>query len=322
MSNSHEDSFDHIPRDVEALSRFDKESEEILRSFLGPINGSESPPIIYHYTDANGLRGILETGRLWLSDIFTLNDPSELRHGIFWAAKILKKNGPKEFARFFEDFFKSESNVNRANYFICSFSSRGNDLAQWRAYANNGRGYALGFDAKRLQMAFEKHGCDIPALPAQAPGINRKKRVPGTFPITYSDHKLAKIYTKIINLIPLPLPANRSDQANLLSTLVVRVLTASLLFKHKAYRNEKEYRFLELHGTMKPRQVILRTRLDALIRYREFDWKKRAAGSLRTIVVGPAADRQKGFQFAQDCVRMFCSSPVDISCSDIPYRAL
>src|SRR5258708_4976630 len=208
MSNSHEDSLDLIPRDMEdALRKFDKESEEILRSFFEPINSSEPPPIIYHYTNGDGLRGILETGRLWLSDTFTLNDPSELQHGVSLAVRILKKNvanGPKEskkFARFFEDFFKSESNMKRANYFICSFSSRGNDLAQWRAYANNGRGYALGFDAKRLQMAFEKHGCDIPALPAQAPGINRKKRVPGTFPITYSDHKLAKIHTKIINLI-------------------------------------------------------------------------------------------------------------------------
>ncbi len=304
----------------ETLDRFDQESNKTLHSFLDPINASEPPDIIYHYTNADGLRGILETGRLWLSDIFTLNDPSELEHGVLLATSILRKNAAngseesKEFARFFENFFKSETNMRRANYFICSFSSRGNDLAQWRSYANNGRGYALGFDAKRLQKAFETHGCDIP-VPAKA------QKVPGTFPITYSDHKLAKIHSRIINLIPFPLPSNPSDMAKLLSILVARVLTASLHFKHEAYRNEKEYRFLELHGVMRPSQVSLRTRPDALIRYREFDWKKRARGSLTTIIVGPAAD-EKGLQFAQDCVRMFYSSPVDIIESGIPYRAL
>jgi hypothetical protein len=33
------------------------------------------PPIIYHYTNDAGLRGILESGKLWLTDIFDLNDP-------------------------------------------------------------------------------------------------------------------------------------------------------------------------------------------------------------------------------------------------------
>lgn len=304
----------------ETLDRFDQESDKILHSFLDPINASEPPHFVYHYTNADGLRGILETGRLWLNDIFTLNDPSELEHGVLLAARILRKNAAngseesKEFAKFFENFFESEKNMRRANYFICSFSSRRNDLAQWRAYANNGRGYALGFDAKRLQMAFEKHGCDIP-VPAKA------QKVPGTFPITYSDYKLAKIHSKIINLIPFPLPSKSSDRAKLFSILIARVLTASLHFKHEAYRNEKEYRFLELHGIMKPSQVSLRTRPDALIRYREFDWKKRARGSLRTIIVGPAAD-QKGSQFAEDCLRMFNLGNIKITSSDIPYRAL
>jgi hypothetical protein len=137
MSNSHENS---IPQDMrEALDKFSKASQEILERFLAPMEATEPPPIIYHYTNDVGLRGILETGQLWLGDIFNLNDPSELQHGLFLAARTLKSkaaNGPREteeFARFFENFVKSESNLKLASYFICSFSSCDNDLGQWRA---------------------------------------------------------------------------------------------------------------------------------------------------------------------------------------------
>jgi hypothetical protein len=46
--------------------------------------------MIYHYTNSAGLKGILESGNLWFSDIFGLNDPSELRHGLGCAIDILK----------------------------------------------------------------------------------------------------------------------------------------------------------------------------------------------------------------------------------------
>jgi hypothetical protein len=55
------------------------------------MEATEPPPLIYHCTDDAGLRGILETGKFWLSDIFNLNDPSELKHGYSLATSILKK---------------------------------------------------------------------------------------------------------------------------------------------------------------------------------------------------------------------------------------
>lgn len=337
MSERQENSAEFIPLDLrEALDSFSRESQEVLDSFSAQINAAEPPALIYHYTNDVGLRGILETGQLWLSDIFNLNDPSELTHGFSLAVDILKRkaaNGSEETKQFLEsleNFSKPERFMNAGNYFICSFSSRGNELGQWRAYADNGRGYAIGFEAKALEMAFVSNGCDDPAPPAQAP----KKGRPflGTFPLTYSDSRLTEIYTEIIDrmfaLISLPHgrdlthPVRVSFLAKLATTLVVRVLLAGLHFKHEAYNNEMEYRFLEGHGRMERWQVKLRPRPYSLTRYREFHWKRTAAKAIKHIVVGPAADHQKGFQFAQDCVRMFCSYPVDITSSHIPYRAL
>jgi len=67
-----------LPRDVQS---FNVEAENILGSFAASLQGQVPPPILYHYTNDVGLKGIIEAGQLWFTDIFDLNDPSELKHG-------------------------------------------------------------------------------------------------------------------------------------------------------------------------------------------------------------------------------------------------
>lgn len=149
-----------IPQDmIDALAKFDSTAKQIIDSFCKTLESQEPPQTIYHYTNDVGLKGILETGQLWLSDIFNLNDPSELSHGFSHAVKILNNkaaNGPPESKLFARDFsnFHQRGMQGAAHFFVCSFSRDDADLGQWRAYADNGRGYALGFDAKVLENSF------------------------------------------------------------------------------------------------------------------------------------------------------------------------
>ncbi len=69
--------------------------------------------------------------------------------------------------------------------------------------------------------------------------------------------------------------------AQLTTLLRVHALHAAVHFKHEAYNNEKEYRFLEVHGGDQPPEVKLRVRRYSLIKYREFDWRTAAAGALK-----------------------------------------
>ena len=62
---------------------------------------------LYHYTDGQGLRGILESGRLWFTDYRHLNDPSELTHGIKMAhdaARLLGNGADGRACLFLETF--------------------------------------------------------------------------------------------------------------------------------------------------------------------------------------------------------------------------
>src|SRR6516225_9633698 len=237
MSTSHHPSPDLIPEEMRnALAKFGEEAEQILTSFAISLESYQPRPIIYHYTDDVGLRGILESGRLWLTDIFSLNDPSELKHGLSLAVRILNEkaaNGPEESKLFARDFGSLNEAIRRsAHYFVCSLSERGDDLGQWRAYADNGRGFALGFDAKVLENAFTK-----------------KDRIPipnnSTFHITYDDARLFAIQSQIVekmrNLILMPSGRGLQDatinvyMAELQMLVTLHMLQSTLFFKHEAY---------------------------------------------------------------------------------------
>ncbi len=326
-ANPHMTSERSFPQDMEdALDAFCVEAQTIIDTFLKTLEAQPIPPVIYHYTDDVGLRGILKTGQLWLTDIFNLNDPSEMKYGFSHALRILNSkaaNGPPEskiFAKQLEDFALSERIERTGFYFICSFSSCGNDLCQWRAYADNGRGYALGFDTKALRSVFtQERGSRIPNYP---------------FHLTYDKAHLGEIQLmiieKVFGLISLPRgrkleSAARDAYMHWLSTwFMVYALRAALCFKHKAYQNEKEYRFLQIHPATTPPKFELRARPHELVKYREFDWRSGASGALKKIVVGPAADHEKAHRFAKECLRLWQgdAETVEITHSKIPYRAV
>jgi hypothetical protein len=300
----------------EHLEKFKSEAKQIIASFVEKLK--EPPPIIYHYTSDVGLKGILDTGEVWLTDIFNLNDPSELRHGLSHAIDILKgklANSPLQSKKFVGDLvtlFEQGGIPGFGHFFICSFSACGDDLGQWRAYGDDGRGYALGFDAKVLEDGFI--------------------RSPNTeaFYITYDDGKLDTLLDQIIESyrgtldLDLTLQSGVSvDEMALLYTwLTVYLLRATVFFKHGAYANEKEYRFLEFYGAdVQPPDVKHRARRYSLIRYRRFDWRSVAIGALKEIVAGPAAHRRNASQFARDCLQLYHAGAVPIVYSAIPYRA-
>lgn len=302
-----------VPPNVQkAIDQFQIEADQILQPFVDKLKEKTPPPIIYHYTGDLGLRGILETGQLWLTDVFSLNDPSELNHGFSFLLKALmnKAASPdaQNFAQGLVEFSKRVGIRQSGNYFVCSFSESRDDLGQWRAYADNGRGYVLGFGTTELETAFTKDG-----QPAYAQAS----------PLTYDDALLEDIHGQIVEkLFQLTsLPCSTAVQAEWYTFRTLKALNAGLYFKHEAYSNEREYRFLEAHPIDQPVPgVKIRYRPYSLIRYREFNWRQLAPGALKQIVIGPAADRQKAHQFARDCLRFFHSRTVQMSRSDIPYQ--
>lgn len=113
---------------------------------------------LYHYTSADGLLNILKSGMLWFSSIHHMNDPSELRYGMMMALDELRRIQPDTkgaAARLVQrSIYALEQGAPTTpfNYFIASFSHHADDLGQWRAYGDNGKGYALGIKPEYFKI--------------------------------------------------------------------------------------------------------------------------------------------------------------------------
>jgi Protein of unknown function (DUF2971) len=315
-----------IPPDMESeLEAFDRSCNAVASQFVRELEAEPPPPILYHYTDDAGLRGILESGILRLTAVSNLNDPSELKHGFYHAIEIINRRaaeGPPEskiFAQQFERFLIDDGIDVAAHYFVGCFSAAGDDLGQWRAYADNGRGFALAFDTASLEDAFVKASLSR--------AFNNS-----TFRVAYDDAKAALLHTQIIDavfpLISLPRARHLNPQTlheymgELLTRTWAHCLRTALFFKHEAYANEVEYRFLQLHAADPVPEVKYRTRPYELVRYREFDWRAGAAAALKKVVIGPAADKTKGALFVKECLRAHHRGPsVELTASAAPYRS-
>ena len=206
-----------------------------------------------------------------------------------------------------------------AHYFVCRFSRAADDLGQWRAYADNGRGFAIGFDGRMLEEGFTKGA-----------GAATSGRM--SFPLTYGNDPLRQMYQQIIDKsIPFVSAVRGRDLSDdaitkyleqLSINVSVTIVRAALFFKHQAYSNEEEHRFLEIHQAGPVSDLKFRGRPYSLIRYREFDWRSVSPEALKRIVIGPAADESVAFQFVTDCLRVFhIPSGVTTMVSEIPYRA-
>lgn len=314
-----------IPDDMlAALESCYESCEARVNRHAAGVDAQMPPKTIYHYTDSVGARGILESGTIRLTDIFDLNDPTELRHGVLRASEILDLEAPKihPAGKIFAEHFKSfvtEGTQKAGDFYVASFSASGDDLGQWRAYANNGRGFALGFDGKVLETSFAQHEVGVKSS--------------CTFPVCYDEGVLRDIQNDLIRqtvpLIASPQGRNLAgDEINeymktLSINLSVPAIRAALFFKHFAYRNEEEYRFLQIRSVNAPKgDVKTRVRGYSETRYIEFDWGKSVPCSLKEIVVGPAAPFDEAKLFIENCCRLFMGSlgAVKITRSDIPYR--
>lgn len=118
--------------------------------------------LVYHYCSAESFQAILESGKLRFSDINMMNDSTELRwaYSIFEeaATRLINRTGiseqvPTMTVEFFDavDQVLSQGQL-IAHPFISCMSLDGNSLDQWRNYADDGRGYAIGFRAKALMQ--------------------------------------------------------------------------------------------------------------------------------------------------------------------------
>lgn len=118
---------------------------------------------LYHYTNLDGLCGILKSKHLRFSSCRNYKDADAEAEAI---KKILEETLPhcEHFKSSIKNFVLNDQNKQyqddlslieevmniRANSYIASFSKINNNRELWKKYADNGNGVVLGFDQKYI----------------------------------------------------------------------------------------------------------------------------------------------------------------------------
>lgn len=233
-SNMVEDSI--LPGASEQLVPELKKLLEQSQIDLRTASATPSEPI-YHYTDAAGLFGILTKRQIWATDSRFFNDPKEVRHGRRLLAEVassfhstVKSQGARDFLTRLK---QGAGPWNLKPYFITSFSAARDSLSQWRGYANDGAGYALGFDASRLDLAVLRRN-ELDASHARL------------FKVEYDEAKqrslLARYVKLAVDLFEHGVAKPRGDVGSLEMAFHAAVEPHVLYFKNPGFVEEREWR--------------------------------------------------------------------------------
>lgn len=119
------------------------------------------PERLFHYTTAMGLKGILDSGRLWATHYRFLNDESEVDYGMFVVkacADSLKAVHHDELTNQFLDIILGSVNPfdGMVDCYIACFCTEDDLLNQWRDYGGGDGGYALGFKTRSIGRRIER----------------------------------------------------------------------------------------------------------------------------------------------------------------------
>ncbi len=118
------------------------------------VDRKQIPNCVYHYCSTSALRSIVESGRFRLGNVFFMNDYTEVEWFMEICRRVIKTGCYQ--AAFRKNLLGLLSRPFDHIYCGC-FSEAQDDLSQWRGYADDGRGVAIGVD---LNVILEKNKGD------------------------------------------------------------------------------------------------------------------------------------------------------------------
>jgi hypothetical protein len=192
------------------------------------------PPEVFHYTDTVGLIGILQNrGELWATDVRCMNDTRELTLGYcLLKAAIDERSNHQAYAILSP--LMSHPAYKAGIVFATSFSEERDLLSQWRAYADNGMGFAVGFLSDRLSDLRLDGKNPLHKLMRVEYDLDTQKRRAGQL-VDQALESLTVMITKVLD---------HQDEQLLTVALGLILPTFAATCKNVGFAEEKEYRIV------------------------------------------------------------------------------
>ena len=295
---------------------FDELSDRIYEQIWKPPTRG-IPKTVYHYTNADGLLGILNSKRVWATDCRSLNDETESQLGVLLAADVAKARALEatdgKLKSFYGSLWEYLREEEEEHNFVFSLSSEPDDLTQWRTYARDGRGFTIGFETAALlgnSQANDDHY--------------------GFSQVIYSPRKQRLDVTKYLSVFE-ELVTNCEFSGRKLESFIDQacvvldwaISSQSVLFKHASFTSEGEWRVNTYPDTEPQAEVKVRASAGRLIPYVELQLcgEEQNCLPISCIGIGPGF-RDSGVNFALKKLCRQTGFDVEIYNANTPYRRL
>jgi hypothetical protein len=269
----------------------------------------ETPEILYHYTDAKGLLGILDTNEIWATSYRIMNDAREFEYGFDLISEAYPQRGNRH-DRFgelpFEDSTYAEAvKKNKWVYesdciFVASFSAEHDLLSQWRGYAGLHSGYSIGIRSDSLKKS------------------NFAEAI-----LMRCSYEKSQQLEMIKSIIDNYLPRMRAEEDIIrmmdhASMAAHEVACQSIQFKHKSFGEEREWRLVV--GPIDPvyEKICHRAGEMMIIPYVKIYYPKGV--QIEHIVVGPGPHQERNAGSLRQMLLVKGKNAVRVDNSIIPFR--
>lgn len=286
------------------------------------VNIFDQPPpeeVLYHYTSADGLKGMLGGRTLWATNIEYLNDITEFRHGELVINEIVKrrKRGAKgDRGAFFKALDEFPSIFGAEDVFVVSLSEAPDLLSQWRGYTPSNCGFNIGFDPAALIEA--ARFMDNMQLVQCIYDERKQKEFANSLLDSFLDMWLAECRE-----------GNPEEavqfKKNLFPIICFRISAtfAAASMKHHTFSEEREWRLLGV--CRQPDRHRFRIGKSSLTPYIEIKWGDESEAPksqpIRSVSVGPCPDPGASKRSISMLLRSCDVSGVSVQNSEIPFRS-
>lgn len=185
--------------------------------------------VLWHYCSVETFAAIIEGGLIRLGDLLHMNDSKEIvwfdevvQAALLRRAETLSEHRRQEFWAMYQ--------ANQHTRFSFCLSEDGDLLSQWRAYAANGSGVAIGFQASTLPQV--KHVPYLHANPATTFGL---------FQVIYDRTEQDALVEALLE----PICAKGDHDADFsFGLLAAHFSSQGVLTKNPAFKEEREWRLV------------------------------------------------------------------------------
>lgn len=258
--------------------------------------------IYYHYCSIDAFMKIVIQKKIRLCNVMKLNDEEECIDIDRIIDEVVNENNDwnndKNVLELIKDYKKHKVVTHKA--YIACFSKDKDRLSQWRSYANDGKGVAIGFDFNKLTS---RTNDEIRTLSNCSPEIVTMINTSlGHYKVIYSEEDKKQLINSILSSYVSEVNMKEyKDLDSIINKFSRVLLKCTTIFKNQCFNEEEEKRivylpYLDENNNIEGKKVVntinniinmnkgYYCKEDIIIGYYEYDFNK---DSISEIVLGP-----------------------------------